>query len=130
MAFDLILMVSDWGNGLPVGAVRYYLGVPLIVVGALFVLWGIVVLGIHRTSGMADALVVTGPYKFTRNPQYVGDMLLFLGMIVVSNSFAAGVGWALLILSFALMPLSEEIWLDEVYGTAYREYKTATPRFL
>lgn len=126
---DIMMMVWDKSNFLPIGDVKYYLGVPLVMVGLLFLGWGMHSLGVTRTSGIEGEFVSTGPYKFTRNPQYIGDILLFLGMIVISNSFRAVAGFLLLVLAFLLMPLAEELWLEEVYGEPYREYKMVTPRF-
>ena len=127
---DIVMMLNDKSRLLPIGNERYYLGIPLITVGFLFLVWGIHTLGIERTSGIAGEFISTGPYRFTRNPQYVGDILLFLGMIVISNAFRAVSGFSLLILAFLLMPLAEELWLEETYGEAYQTYKMTTPRFL
>lgn len=126
---DVVIMVSDKSSLLPIGEERYYLGVPLAFVGLLFLVWGAFTLGITKSLGVAGEFVATGPYRFTRNPQYLGDILLFLGMMVISNSFLVVTGLALLILALLLMPLAEEPWLEEMYGEAYREYKMTTPRF-
>ncbi len=126
---DVAMMVIDRSAFLPIGNERLYLSVPIVVVGVLFLGWGILTLGIERTSGVAGEFISTGPYKFTRNPQYIGDMLIFMGMILFSNSFRAAAGFSLLILAFLLMPLAEELWLEEAYGEAYKKYKMITPRF-
>ncbi len=127
---DVLLMVRDWNTWLDVGGVRFYAGVPLVVVGLLLLAWGVYTLGVYRTSGLAGTFVREGPYRFTRNPQYVGDIFLCLGLIGVANSLHATAGLVLLILSFVAMPLAEELWLEEAYGDAYRAYKMTTPRFL
>ena len=126
---DIVMMLSDESRLLPIGDERYYLGVPLVMIGLLFLGWGVRTLGTKRTSGVAGEFITTGPYKFTRNPQYIGDILLFLGMMVISNSFRAVAGFSLLIVAFLLMPLAEESWLEEEYGEPYRKYKMVTPRF-
>ncbi len=126
---DVAMMVIDRSAFLNIGNERLYLSVPIVVVGVLFLGWGILTLGIERTSGVAGEFISTGPYKFTRNPQYIGDILIFLGMILFSNSFRAAAGFSLLILAFLLMPLAEELWLEEAYGEAYKKYKMTTPRF-
>ena len=127
---DIVMMLGDKSRLLPIGNEKYYLGVPLAIVGLLFLGWGAYELGVKRSLGVAGEFVATGPYKFTRNPQYVGDILLFLGMMVISNSFPAVAGLALLILALLLMPLAEEPWLEDMYGEAYTKYKMTTPRFL
>ncbi len=127
---DLVLMVRDWESWLPLGPDRYALGAPFIAVGAIFLLWGWGTLGMARTSGVAGTFVREGPYRLTRNPQYVGDIFLLLGLIIISDSFKAGAGLGLLILAFLLLPLAEELWLEEAYGERYMACKATTPRFL
>lgn len=127
---DIILMLTDRNIFLPFRIERLYLAIPLILIGFLFLIWGVRTLGIERTSGAAGEFITTGPYKFTRNPQYIGDIFLFIGLIVISSSLKAIVGLSLLIVAFLLMPLSEEMWLEEEFGEKYRKYKVNTPRFL
>jgi len=127
---SIALIVLDWNSWLEVGDKRFFLGIPIAVIGALLVSWGIWTLGVKNTSGLQGGFVVSGPYRFTRNPQYVGDILLFIGIILIANSFYVLTTYALLILAFVMMPMAEEIWLEEVYGEEYKEYKKLTPRFL
>jgi len=100
------------------------------LLGALLAAWGIATLGARNTSGLADGFVSTGPYKFTRNPQYVGDMILFVGLSVVANSLYLWIAHILLVLVFLVTPLAEEMWLEEQYGGAYVSYKRGTAWFL
>jgi len=93
-------------------------------------LWGVVTLGIHASQGLGGDLVREGPYRFTRNPQYVGDIAIIIGYIVFSNSRMAliagllGIGW------FVLAPFVEEPWLRARFGDAYDEYVSEVPRFI
>ncbi len=79
---------------------------------------------------MRDGFISTGPNWFTRNPQYLGDNLFFLGLSIVANSEFLWITHALLALVFIITPLSEEVWLKEQYGDAYDRYRRNTPRFL
>lgn len=67
---------------------------------------------------------------FTRNPQYVGDTVLFLGLSIIANSQLLWITHALLALWFIIAPLSEEVWLKEQYGEEYERYRREAPRFL
>lgn len=127
---DILMMFRVQSDLLPIGSERYFLGLPLVLVGLIFLVWGTSTLGAKRSMGVAGSFVTTGPYRLTRNPQYLGDILLFLGMMVLSNSFRVIAGLSLLILALLLMPLAEEPWLETMYGEAYRRYKMTTPRFL
>lgn len=103
--------------------------VGMLLLGGMLALWGIVTVGWRNTSGVKDGFVSSGPYRFTRNPQYVGDIVFFIGVGVIANSVYLWIAHLLLALWFALAPLAEEPWLEEQYGHAYREYRGRVPRF-
>jgi protein-S-isoprenylcysteine O-methyltransferase Ste14 len=127
---NAILFVLDWNLLGNKGFARLFVGVPLIILGGLLVSWGIVTLGVKNTSGLRDGIVKTGPYRFTRNPQYLGDILLFIGLSVVSNSWMLWVTHILISILFLMVPLTEEPWLEAIYGEEYLQYKKSTSRFL
>jgi len=120
----------DWNSWLFTDNFRFLLGIPITIIVTLLVSWGISSLGTKNTSGVKDGFISKGPYKFMRNPQYFGDMLLFLGIFFISNSLYVMIVNMLLILIFTIAPLAEEFWLEESYGELYIEYKSRTPRFL
>jgi protein-S-isoprenylcysteine O-methyltransferase Ste14 len=77
------------------------------------------------------ALAFGGPYKFTRNPMYLGLFLLVVGTGFVLNSI-----WpvlmavpVLLVLRNAVI-LQEEAYLERKFGEAYTEYKARVRRWL
>jgi protein-S-isoprenylcysteine O-methyltransferase Ste14 len=129
-ACNALLLILDWNSWLVRGAERFLLGVPLMVVGAGLVTWGVRTLGTMNTSGVSDKFIRTGPYEFSRNPQYLGDMALFIGLSMVANSLALWITHGLLILVFLITPLAEEPWLMGRYGQEYDAYRRSTPRFL
>jgi len=79
----------------------------------------------------ATALVTAGPYRFTRNPIYIGFVLVYFGLSVVLTSM-----WVLLLLFPTLLMLHrgvvqrEEAYLERKFGDAYRAYKARVPRWL
>ena len=80
--------------------------------------------------GRPDRLVRSGPYAVTRNPMYVGWVLLQLGIGIASGS-----GWVLATLPFVgavvhQEVLSEERRLSSTFGDEYREYCATTGRYL
>lgn len=132
LAFGLnaVFIYLDWNSWIFTQNARFLIGIPLVIIGALLVSWGVITLGTKNTAGIKGGFIAKGPYQFSRNPQYTGDMILFLGMVVVSNSLYVLIGNVLLILVFAITPVAEEVWLEKAYGEEYREYKRNTPRFL
>ena len=130
VVIDIYTMVIDWNTWIIPFELRFYIGLPLSIIGGAFSLWGIMVLGIKNTTGLKNGFVVKMPYLITRNPQYLGDIVMITGLILLANSLYTTVLLLLTIIIFCIMPLPEEIWLEEKYGKEYLEYKYKTSRFL
>ena len=124
------LMVLDWNSWIVRSPLRWIVGAPLAVLGGGLALWGMVTVGWKNTSGLRGGFVLAGPYRFTRNPQYVGDIVFFTGVSVIANSAYVWIALFLLNLWFVVTPMAEEPWLDEQYGEEYRQYVGRVPRFL
>ncbi len=129
-ALNAGLLIVDWNSWVFESDLRFVIGVPLALIGALLVSWSVATLGTRNTSGLKDGFVSSGPYTFTRNPQYLGDMILFVGLSLIANSLYLWVTHVLTIMVFAVTPLAEETWLEDQYGEEYTEYKRGTSRFL
>lgn len=129
-ALNSLLMVTDWDSWIFHGNLRFILGIVLVLLGSSLVTWGIRTLGTINTSGIQDRFVKSGPYQFTRNPQYLGDNVLFIGLSIIANSELLWITHILLVLVFIVTPWAEEQWLGAQYGSEYSSYKASTPRFL
>ncbi|MGO9116060.1 MAG: methyltransferase family protein [Desulfomonilaceae bacterium] len=76
-------------------------------------------------------LVAVGLYRFTRNPIYIGDLLLVAGWAVVTGSHY--VAWYLVILAigFHLRVISyEEPWLEKNFPSEWASYSANVSRWL
>ncbi len=82
----------------------------------------------HRPT---TALVFSGPYRFSRNPMYVGLTLLYVGLVIYFR-----VTWGLLLLPAIIWLVTiwvivpEETYLEQKFGTAYLEYKSTVRRWI
>jgi protein-S-isoprenylcysteine O-methyltransferase Ste14 len=76
-------------------------------------------------------LDTSGPYAFTRNPLYLGSLLITLGFGVASNVWwLAGIA-IIFFLSIYLPVINVETSeLESVMGEPYREYARHVPRFI
>ena len=76
-------------------------------------------------------LVETGPYRFTRNPMYLGMVTLQLGLALALSLDWALIGAPLLLalLHFGVV-LREETYLTEKFGAPYANYLSRTRRWL
>ena len=127
---SLLLLLMYWNSWVFPSPLRFVVGVPLAALGGSLALWATVAAGWKNTSGLKDGFVSSGPYRFSRNPQYVGHIAFFVGVGVIANSLLLWITHLLVALLFVLAPLAEEPWLEEQYGDPYREYRKRVRRFL
>jgi protein-S-isoprenylcysteine O-methyltransferase Ste14 len=84
-----------------------------------------------QTHKPSTTVVTTGPYRFSRNPIYLGLTALYVAVAVAMNS-----GWALIGLAPLLLVMRygvierEERYLEAKFGEAYRTYKARVRRWL
>lgn len=116
-------------------AVQTGLGVGLLAFGIALFVWGLWTFSQEQTGIMprnpASHVVVSGPYRWSRNPMYVGFTAFYLGAAFVTN-----LGWPLLLLPVVLWVLfraviaREERYMRATFGEAYDSYCRRVPRWL
>jgi len=112
------------------------------ILGALLIVLGLgigfaAIVAMHRANTSPDpwepvrALVPNGPFRFTRNPIYLGFALIYLGVTCALNAVAALVLFpiALLIIHFGVIA-REEKYLERKFGQAYVDYKSRVRRWI
>lgn len=75
-------------------------------------------------------LTVSGPYRWTRNPLYLGSLLLAAGFILAARDWVAAV-LALLLLTAVYLPVirQEEAFLAQRFPLQFAAYARSVPRF-
>ncbi len=113
-----------------------FLAIPLWLIGSLIVLWCFWTFtfqgrGTPDPTDPPKELVVTGPYRYVRNPIYVGVVFIFLGHFLWFGY------WRILIyavLAFIgvhfFVVLYEEPTLKRKFGASYEEYLKHVPRWV
>ncbi len=112
-----------------------YAGIAVMALAILLILWAAVLFRRARTGivpfSPATALVLSGPYRFTRNPMYLGmaGVLVGAGILMGSLSpFAVIPAFMALIADRFIAP--EEAMLERAFGRAYLDYKSRVRRWL
>lgn len=78
----------------------------------------------------ADDLVVEGVYAHVRNPMYVGNFLILVGLTLVYGSPLGLVAVPAVGFVYFAIVVSEEAYLREKFGTAYDAYARDVNRFV
>lgn len=126
----LFVGLLDFNSAFLRAWVRFPIGLLLHIAGAIIGSWTFAAFGLHATLGLGNELITKGPYQYSRNPQYIGDILHILGYMTLTNSWMT---WVIGVLGIALnilAPFTEESWLEEKFGVSYLAYKRRVPRFL
>jgi protein-S-isoprenylcysteine O-methyltransferase Ste14 len=109
------------------------IGVLTTAAGELLRLWGVHHIGvISRTrTDRLGPLIDTGPFAYTRNPLYIGNLALWIGFAVTARLlWLAPVILLLLGLEYHAIVRWEERLLESRLGAAYRGYAARVPRWL
>ena len=115
-------------SGRAIGGFLLLLGILLNVMSArLFEKRGTAIKPFERSK----ALVVEGPYRFTRNPMYLGMLIILLGLgMLLGSTIPLLVIPVFLMLITTRFVLVEEHMLAERFGKAYKEYSARVRRWL
>ncbi len=134
-ALGLCALLTAWGCVWPLAIpplVAYTVGAITAVAGAA--LYGAARLcfgSFRQTWGLTlDRLVTNGVYRYSRNPQMVGWLLILIGVGVAGRSGGALLLAAVYALSCLVWIPVEERILERRFGDEYRRYRNAVPRYL
>jgi len=125
-----LLGIWDWNSFLINHWLKIPLGVTLVMSGLVLAFWGVITISVNDSLGLEGELRTDGLYKYSRNPQYLGDLVLFLGYSLLTNSWMVIITSIGLAAWFLLAPFTEEPWLKEHYGEEYEKYIERVPRFI
>jgi protein-S-isoprenylcysteine O-methyltransferase Ste14 len=106
-----------------------------LIAGFLFSAWGFLTFRLAGTAivpvAPATRIVDSGPYRFSRNPMYLGMTAMLIGGSILANNL-----WMLLTLPLALLLLyrfvirREEAYLNAAFPAEYGAYRSRVRRFI
>ncbi len=130
-------IAAAWGMArlwAPLGDALVWPGWALVAAGLALFIWSVLAFRKARTTIVPreppSALVESGPYRFSRNPIYLADLVILAGVALV-----VGAPLALILLVpfrevlLRLFILPEEAVLERDLGQSYLDYKARVPRW-
>lgn len=132
LALDRLLRLPQ----LPISdAARYSAAAVMFVLGAALGLWALTLFKQAGTNVVPNrpttALVTHGPFRWSRNPGYICQTLIYVSFAVAAASWTALLLLApLLVLIDRAVVLREERYLEAKFGGEYRAYAARVRRWL
>lgn len=135
--FIVVAYVAKWTIPIPfvVPSILRTLGFGLIVIGFLLGIAAISEFSKARTTvdphGSVSSIVTSGIYRVTRNPIYLGFLLMLIGIPLNSGTY-----WGLILAPVyiyfmnTLVVEREEAYLERKFGETYSNYKSRVRRWL
>ena len=114
----------------------HYVGALVFVIGLIIMVSCIISFAVKGKGTLSPAdptkqLVITGLYKFSRNPMYVGVTMILIGEAVFFQSFNLLIYSLFIYLAFNIfIMLHEEPRLRKVFGEEYKKYCQKVRRWI
>jgi len=130
-----LVHVFIWRLSIIGGMMGIVIGTVMVLIGVFVIYWSWKTMrahGEHPEPGVpTETLVVTGPFKRTRNPMYSGFLFIAAGLAIALNAMAMliAVFFGVAALT-ALVIRREEAYLEGEFGEIYLKYANRTGRWL
>lgn len=111
------------------------IGIFVFFLGLLLLFWSFYMFKKNKTPivpGQKPTFVVAeGPYKFTRNPMYLGVTIALLGAAIYFGNILSFLSPLIffLVMNFYFMPFEEKL-MENLFGNKYLNYKKSVRRWI
>jgi protein-S-isoprenylcysteine O-methyltransferase Ste14 len=123
------------------GLLRFTYATPVVIVAGALVaaigmvlrIWGAAYLGygtVHHAQMQAGVVMADGPYRYVRNPLYLGGWCMLAAMAFVMPPTGALFAMTLITIFLLRLILAEEVFLTVQIGESYIAYRNAVPRLI
>ncbi len=90
----------------------------------------LIIFGWRRIHRAKNQLVTTGIYSYIRHPQYLGFLLLTLGMNIQWITIPTLLLWPAIVVLYYRLAKEEDKKMEEKFGEEYRKYSRSVPMFI
>ncbi|MEE9429617.1 MAG: isoprenylcysteine carboxylmethyltransferase family protein [Melioribacteraceae bacterium] len=112
------------------------IGLAIVLTGEAFRLWGVIYAGSEtRTTEHVGGtfLVISGAFGHLRNPLYLGNILIYVGVGIMSMAlfpYLQIVAFLFFYFQYRLIISEEEEYLHKTFGKQFENYIKAVPRLI
>ncbi len=123
-----------WGHTLvnKIGFAGMYINIVLSIIGFVIIAsgWNNIYKNYWSKESGKGKLVKAGVYKYIRHPQYIGFMLITLGMIFEWTTLPMLLMWPFILVLYYRLAKKEEKDMIEEFGEEYIMYMEKTKMFI
>ncbi len=110
-------------------------GIIFVAVGWAVTLWSERVIESYGTAlhcmKKPTTLVIDGPFRYSRNPFYLGYLIIIIGVAVMLGSLVAFIGPLIFISIISIVTIpNEEAKLQQTFSSEYVEYRRRVRRWI
>ena len=108
--------------------IRLILGLPILLASGFLAKKGLrIIFGEVRKK---PEIIEKGIFKIVRHPIYLGSILLYLGLTILTCSIASAVVWIIIVLFYYYISRYEEELLLKEFGADYKNYMERVPMLI
>ena len=108
--------------------VRMVIGFPILIISGIFAKFGLGI--IFSEVRKKPEIIEKGVFKIVRHPIYLGSILLYLGLTILTCSIASAVLWIIIVIFYYYISKYEEKLLLEEFGIDYKNYMGRVPMLI
>lgn len=129
--FVIIMLIFNNAN-----VTSIVIGLLIALIGELFRFWGVSYAGseTRRTNEVGGSyLVISGPFAHLRNPLYLGNILIYTGIGIMSMAlfpYLQIVAFVYFYFQYRVIILGEEEYLHKTYGKQFEDFVKNVPRLI
>jgi len=107
---------------------RLIYGLPILLISGIFAKFGLgIVFGEVREK---PEVIDKGVFNIVRHPIYLGSILLYLGLIILTCSIMSAILWIVIVIFYYFISKYEEKLLLKAFGTDYEKYRKRVPMLI
>ena len=129
--FVIIMLIFNNAN-----ITSIVIGLLIALIGELFRFWGVSYAGseTRRTNEVGGSyLVISGPFAHLRNPLYLGNILIYTGIGIMSMAlfpYLQIVAFVYFYFQYRVIIIGEEEYLHKTYGKQFEDFVKNVPRLI
>lgn len=126
--FNIIINIPKIHFSIPINVVNLLISLPFIIAFAIIENYAVKAVSMKTaTTHSVKKIITSGIYSYIRHPQHLGQLLLYVGMTILSSGLYSILFYPAYVIIIILLSKREEKELLVEYGEEYSQYRKEVP---